>query len=82
MSSQNLGDGLQISGPKSQNSTCEGCIMGKMARPAIPKTFDSRAKGILDLVHTDIAGFLPVISKERALYYVTFMDDMSRWVTV
>lgn len=82
MVSQNVVDGLKISGPKSRNETCKGYFMGKTARTAIPRTSNSRAKGILDLVHTDIAGPLPVLSKGCVLYYVTFIDGMSQWASV
>lgn len=34
----------------------------------------------MDLVVIDTAGPLPVLSKKGALNYLTFIDDMSRWV--
>eukprot|EP00171_Calliarthron_tuberculosum_P002040 IDg2040t1 len=74
--------GLNISTSKTSSSPCEGCIMGKMPRTAIPKASQSRSTGILDLVHSDVAGPLPVFSKGGARYFVIFIDDMSRWVTV
>lgn len=82
MASKQVVSGLKISGHTSEDAPCEGCIMGKMPRATIPKTSSCRSTGLLDLVHTDIAGPLPIPSKGGALYYVTFIDDMSRWVTV
>eukprot|EP00171_Calliarthron_tuberculosum_P021000 IDg21000t1 len=53
-----------------------------MPRTLFPKASKNRATIILDLVHSDIAGPLPVSSKGRARYFVTFIDDKSRWVAV
>jgi hypothetical protein len=43
---------------------------------------DSRSKGILDLVHSDVCGSMSVSSLGGFLYYVTFIDDFSRktWI--
>lgn len=82
MARKNTVNGLDISGSKTETVNCEGCVMGKMARTAAPRSSRSHATGILDLVHTDVAGPMPVHSQGRALYYVTFIDDMSRWVAV
>ncbi len=56
--------------------------MGKMHRSSIPRASTSRTSGVLDLIHTDVAGPLPVMSNEGAKYFVTFIDDHSRWLSV
>eukprot|EP00171_Calliarthron_tuberculosum_P004931 IDg4931t1 len=56
--------------------------MDKIPRTSIPKTSQSSSVGTLDLVHSDVAGPLSVPSKGGARYFVTFIDDNSRWVTV
>jgi hypothetical protein len=37
---------------------CKGCVLGKYVRAPFPKS-NSRSKGILDLIHTDICGPCP-----------------------
>lgn len=59
---------------------CKGCALGKIAN----KTFGhstSRAQEILDLIHSDVCGPTTKSLGEH-LYYVTFIDDLSRktWV--
>jgi hypothetical protein len=36
------------------------------------------SKGILDLVHSDVCGPMPIPFSSGYLYYVTFIDDYSR----
>ncbi|CAA0839630.1 Unknown protein, partial [Striga hermonthica] len=38
-----------------------------------------RAKGLLDLIHTDVCGPLNVSAKENYHYFITFNDDYSRY---
>ena len=42
----------------------------------------TRAKGILQLVHSDVFGPLSVPSLGKSMYYVSFIDDFSRktWI--
>ncbi len=48
----------------------------------IPKCSSSRATGLLDEIHTDVACPPPVISNGGAKYFVIFFDDKSRLLTV
>jgi hypothetical protein len=59
----------------------QGCALGKYAKTTFPSS-DSRSKGILDLVHSDVCGPMSVGSLSGFNYYVTFIDDCSRrmWI--
>ena len=57
---------------------CESCLEGKMTkRPFSAK--GSRATEPLQLVHTDVCGPLNVQARGGYEYFVTFIDDYSRY---
>jgi transposase InsO family protein len=60
---------------------CNGCAQGKNIKNPFPKR-DSKAKGDLDLIHSDVCGPMPSTSNNGYVYYVYFIDDYSRktWV--
>jgi len=60
---------------------CRGNALGKNAKAAFSSS-DSRSKGILDLVHSDVCGSMSVPSLNGYRYYVTFIDDYSKrtWI--
>ena len=62
--------------------TCEGCLKGKCHRLPFPKAVHHRAKKPLELVHSDVCGPMKQKSIGGALYFVTFIDDFSRFITV
>jgi hypothetical protein len=55
---------------------CRGCSLGKNAKRSFLSS-DSRSKGILELVHTDLCGPMTVSSLRGYIYYVIFIDDHS-----
>jgi hypothetical protein len=57
---------------------CESCILGKHHRDKFPKRRTTETKRILELVHTDICGPLPITSRNHNRYILTFVDDFSR----
>jgi hypothetical protein len=60
---------------------CEHCLNGKHNRVRFPFG-GMRAKGILQLVHSDVFGPVSVPSFGKSMYYVSFIDDFSRktWI--
>jgi hypothetical protein len=56
---------------------CRGCALGKNIKKPFPSS-ENRSKEILDLIHSDVCGPMPVKSLGGSLYYVTFIDDFSR----
>ena len=56
---------------------CVECIKGK--RTNIRKLGAERAKDVLELVHTDICGPFPTTSWNGQQYFITFIDDYSRY---
>jgi transposase InsO family protein len=64
-----------------QRGVCKGCALGKNVKATFPSN-ETRSKGILDLIHSDVGGSMSVTSMKGASYYVTFIDDFSRktWI--
>jgi hypothetical protein len=60
--------------PKTK-AVCDGCVKGKLTQKQFP-TSESRAKGILELIHLDLFK-LPVISYHCHKWVMTVMDDYS-----
>jgi transposase InsO family protein len=56
---------------------CKGCALGKYTKTAFPSS-DSRAAGILDLIHSDVCGSMSSTSLTGCLYYVIFIDEFSQ----
>jgi hypothetical protein len=64
------------------HEVCKGCVLGKYVRAPFPK-IDSKSKGILDLIHTNICGPMSSLSiGGKFKYHITFIDEFSRktWI--
>ena len=61
--------------------TCKGCAKGKNIKNPFPKS-ETKSKGTLELIHSDVCGPMPSISLSGYEYYVTFIDSYSRktWI--
>lgn len=61
---------------------CSTCVQGKLRRSSFPKSsIASRAEAPLQLIHSDVGKVTPR-SKGGSNYFVTFVDDYSRYVVV
>jgi hypothetical protein len=56
---------------------CKGCALGKNIKKPFPSS-NNRSKEILDLIHSDVCGPMPVKSLGGFSYYVIFIEDYSR----
>ena len=55
---------------------CKGCAQGKNTENPFPSN-NNKAKGILDIVHSDVCGLMSTTSLSGYVYYVFFIDDYS-----
>ena len=78
---RDLASGIKLS-TTSKLSFCEGCVEGKMQRKPFKPLTHQQSKKKLELVHSDVCGPLQAESIGGSRYFVTFIDDYSRCVSV
>ena len=61
---------------------CESCVEGKHHRRHFPTIGGKRSVEPLDLVHSDVCGKISTESLSGAEYFLTFIDDTTRYVWV
>ena len=61
-------------------SFCEPCLKGKHRRSQSPLYSEKRKPKPLELIHSDVCGKISSKSLGRAEYFVTFIDDKTRYV--
>jgi hypothetical protein len=56
-------------------------LNGKHAKATFPSS-EHRSRGILDIVHLDVCGPMSIASITESVYYVSFINDLSRknWI--
>ncbi|KAK2986874.1 hypothetical protein RJ640_000992 [Escallonia rubra] len=61
---------------------CESCHFAKHHRSSLSPRVNKRVEFAFELVHYDVWGSCPVLSKSGFRYFVTFVDDFSRmtWI--
>ena len=70
--------GMKLVSKSKSDPICEPCLAGKMHANPFP-TSDSRASKPLELVHMDLKGPITVTSLGGYHYWVTFVDDSTRF---
>ena len=75
-------DGLQLNPKQETDRACDGCAMGKFNRLPFPKKIDHGAEQLLAIIHSDVCGPFSVQSIGGSSYFVTFIDDFSRYTKV
>lgn len=68
--------------PALANAPCSICIQGKMKRKKFPKSASTRAKDLLEIIHSDVVGKISPSSLGGSSYFVTFTDDFSNYTTL
>ncbi len=60
---------------------CEGCILGKSSHKSHPKS-QAKSAQLNQLVHSDLCGPMETSSLTGSHYFLTFIDDFSRYTTI
>lgn len=69
---------LNLPFQSSLHCVCEHCLSGKMKKLPFPNSVSTYLYP-LELVHSDVWGLVPQISSNGFKYYVSFIDDMSKY---
>jgi len=60
---------------------CSICARGKMSSQPFQKG-DTPCKDKLMIVHSDVVGLINIESNDGARYFITFIDDSTRWCDI
>ena len=71
-------DGLDFD-PSTEVSFCESCTEGKIHSSKFPVEQSKRADEVPCLVHTDVCGKVDTKSLSAGDYFLTFIDDETRY---
>ena len=64
------------------DGVCSGFLVGKHPENRHEVGKPHRATSILDLIHSDVAGPMPTNSINGCRYFLTFIDDCSRYCCI
>ena len=82
MSKNSIATGIDLKQSASSFNHCDGCMLGKGHRSPIPKKSASTSNHLLELVHSDVNGPMETPSLGGSRYFVSFVDDYSKWTVV
>ncbi len=72
---------MQLNSKEKDAGSCEGCAQGKQRRDSFLKKSQQKSE-LLEVIHSDVCGPMHVYSVGGSRYYVTFIDDYSRYTSV
>ena len=75
-------NGMPVNTMEVFNRNCEGCVVGKQHRQPFRKKSENNTSQSLELIHSHICGPMNVDSVGSSKFFVTFIDDYSRFITV
>ncbi|KAF1332324.1 Integrase catalytic core protein, partial [Globisporangium splendens] len=78
---QKLGVGIDIASV-SKWELCSGCALGKQTRVNFQSIAPERVNSVLDVVDSDVCGPMQTATFSDKRYFVTFIDDKSRFCVV
>ncbi|CAD7012038.1 unnamed protein product [Ceratitis capitata] len=81
MANENIVYGLKFKSQQQQNK-CVTCARSKICVKKFPKVSENRAEKMCEVIHTDVCGPINIKSLGGSRYFVTFIDDMSRYICV
>ena len=64
---------------QTSDGVCYGCLVGKHPKKRYEVWKAHIASSLLDLIHSDVAGPIPTTSINGCRYFLTFIDDCSRY---
>jgi len=73
--------GLVLNSDNKPDPICEPCIAGKMSANSFPPSANHN-RSPLALVHSDLHGPLPVATHQGYKYWITFIDDSTRFRSI
>jgi GAG-pre-integrase domain len=74
--------GIKVDPNSNQDLACEACIQAKLHHQSFPKSSDNQAGKPSDLTHSDLWGLARTTSIGRSQYYISFIDNHSRQITI
>uniref|UniRef100_A0AAV1U7N6 Integrase catalytic domain-containing protein n=1 Tax=Peronospora matthiolae TaxID=2874970 RepID=A0AAV1U7N6_9STRA len=78
---KNIVIGVDISSVKKWD-VCEGCALGKQTRVRFQSNTTTRTSKILKVIYGDVCGPMSMATFSGKRYFVTFVDDKSRYCVV
>ena len=82
MSKNRTVNGLELRNEQEPPTPCTHCITGKGHRTPFPKQSNTKTSKLLELIHSDVKGPIETKSHGGSRYFITFIDDFSKWTTV
>ena len=64
---------------QTSDGVCPSCLVGKNPKKRYEVGKATRAGSTLDLIHSDVSGPMPTTSINGSRYFITFIDDCSRF---